>query len=123
MPLQGETYIVGRGPAVAAGQTVAFTFTGCRITPSWPRNVALGLAVRDPRRRRWGSIRRGAAAPRATSGGGGCDARRDRLFAELTRSRNSIATGDRSRALRARRAELVAALERVYAELDEEAAA
>ena len=44
MPLEGQTYIVGQGPALPAGHVLTFTFTGLPHQPVWPRNLALALA-------------------------------------------------------------------------------
>ncbi len=45
MTAEGQTYIVGQGPAVPAGTTLSFNFTNLPHAPTWPRNVALALAV------------------------------------------------------------------------------
>jgi hypothetical protein len=123
MPLQGETFIVAKGPAVAAGQTVAFTFTGLPHQPVWPRNLALVLAVGILGAGAWASTRLGKSAP-DDERRRRLDALRDRLFAELA----SIEEQHRQDSIdpqryASRRAELIAALERVYAKMDEEAAA
>ena len=123
MPLQGETFIVAKGPAVAAGQTVAFTFTGLPHQAVWPRNLALALAVVILAAGAWGSTRSGKSAP-DDERRRRLDAKRDRLFAELT----SIEEQHRQQSIdperyASRRAELMAALERLYAEMDGEAAA
>jgi hypothetical protein len=123
MPLQGETFIVAKGPAVAAGQTVAFTFTGLPHQPVWPRNLALVLAVGILGAGAWASTRLGKSAP-DDERRRRLDATRDRLFAELA----SIEEQHRQDSIDpqrygSRRAELIAALERVYAKMDEEAAA
>jgi hypothetical protein len=123
MPLQGETFIVAKGPAVAAGQTVAFTLSGLPHQALWPRNLAVGLAVVILAAGAWGSTRLGKSAP-DDERRRRLDAKRDRLFAELTsieeqHGQNSI---DPER-YGSRRDELIAALERVYAEMDGEAAA
>ena len=123
MPLQGETFIVAKGPALAAGQTVAFTFTGLPHQPVWPRNLALVLAVVILGAGVWGSTRLGKSAQNGERRRR-LDATRDRLFAELT----SIEEQHRQDSIdpqryASRRAELIAALESVYAKMDEEAAA
>jgi hypothetical protein len=123
MPLQGETFIVAKGPAVAAGQTVAFTFTGLPHQPVWPRNLALVLAVAILGAGAWASTRLGKSAP-DDERRRRLDATRDRLFAELA----SIEEQHRQDSIdpqryASRRAELITALERVYAKMDEEAAA
>ena len=124
MPLQGETFIVGKGPAIAAGQTVAFTFKGLPHHAVWPRNLALGLAVLILAAGVWGSMKRGEPAAATEERQRRLHAKRDRLFGELT----SIEEQYRRQAIdpqryASRRAELMAALERVYAEMDGEAAA
>ena len=60
MPLQGQTFIVGKGPAIPAGQVIAFTFTGLPHQPVWPRNLALSLALAILCAGVWASVRRGS---------------------------------------------------------------
>jgi len=124
MPLQGETFIVGKGPAIPAGQVIAFTFTGLPHQPVWPRNLALSLAVAILGAGVWASVRRGSGKPGDDERRKRLDARRDRLFGELP----SLEAQHREHAIdperyAARRRELLTALERVYAQLDDEAAA
>jgi hypothetical protein len=123
MPLQGETFIVGKGPAVPAGRVIRFAFTGLPHRPVWPRNLALALAAAILAAGVWGSRRRGPANQAEQDRRKRLDAKRDRLFAELT----SIEEQHRDKTIdperyAARRRELLASLERVYAQLDEEAA-
>src|SRR5262245_56194404 len=123
MPLQGETFIVGKGPAVPAGQVIRFSLSGLPHQPVWPRNVALVLAGVILAAGVWGS-RRGSPPKHAEQDRRKrLDAKRDRLFAELT----SIEQQHRENTIdperyAARRRELLASLERVYAQLDDEAA-
>jgi hypothetical protein len=124
MPLQGETFIVGKGPAIPAGQVLSFTLTGLPHQPVWPRNLALALAAVILGVGVWASTRRGSGNPSDDGRRKRLDARRDRLFAELL----SIEEQHREEAIdperyAARRRELLTALERVYAQLDDEAAA
>ena len=123
MPLQGETFIVGKGPAVAAGQTIAFNFTGLPHQPVWPRNVALALAAGILVAGVWASRRRSPSRQADDERRKRLDMRRDRLFAELAmiEQQHREQTIDPER-YAARRRELVSALERVYAQLDDEAA-
>jgi hypothetical protein len=123
MPLQGETFIVGKGPALAAGQTIAFTFTGLPHQPVWPRDLALALAVAILGAGVWVSRRRSPLSQADDERRKRLDAKRDRLFAELTaiEEQHREQTIDPER-YAARRHELVSALERVYAQLDDEAA-
>jgi hypothetical protein len=123
MPLQGETFIVGKGPAVAAGQTIAFHFSGLPHQPVWPRNVALTLAAGILGVGVWASRRRSPMRQAVDERRKRLDTRRDRLFAELT----TLEQQHREQAIdperyAARRRDLVKALERVYAQLDDEAA-
>ncbi len=124
MQAQGETFIVGQGPALRAGDTVTFNFTGLPSDPSWPRNLALALAVVI--------LVAGVLASRRTSQAAAAEharlrklqGKRDRLFAELAslEERHRTNAIDPARYPDERR-ELVTALERLYAEMDEEAAA
>jgi hypothetical protein len=123
MPLQGETFIVGKGPAVPAGQVLRFSLSGLPHAPVWPRNVALALAGIILAAGAWGSRRRLPAREANQDRRKRLDAKRDRLFAELT----SIEQQHRENTIdperyAARRRELLASLERVYAQLDDEAA-
>jgi hypothetical protein len=120
-----ETYILGQGPALRAGDSVVLELTGVPHAPTWPTTLAVVLAVAILLAGAWGSTRVGrpddtAFAVRRRK----LEGRRDRLFAELT----ALETSHRERTVApdtytTRRRELVAALERVYAKLDEEAAA
>ncbi len=124
MQAEGQPYIRAQGPGLKAGDTVAFTFSGLPHAPVWPRNVALACAVLILLAGAWGSTRRAGPRAPAKARRGRLEAKRDRLFNELTlledQHRRGAIDPDR---YAERRRELVAALERVYAELDEEAAA
>ena len=124
MTAEGQTYIVGRGPALRAGDTITFNFTGLPSEPTWPRNLALMLAIVVLAAGVYGSTRTGKAAAAEQARLRKLQAKRDRLFAELTalEQRHRDNAIDPSR-YPAERRDLVAALERVYAEMDEEAAA
>lgn len=124
MPLQGQTFIVGKGPALKAGDTISLTFIGLPHVPIWPRNLALALVVAILAAGVWGSTRLNRPAAADEDRRRRLEARRDRLFAELT----SIEEQHREHSIdperyATRRRELVSALERVYAEMDGEAAA
>jgi hypothetical protein len=121
MAAEGNTYIVGQGPAVAANGVLTFEFSNLPHAPLWPRNVALGLAVAILAAGAWFSIRRPAAVPDKTQSR--LDAKRSRLYDELTAIEEQHRLGriDPER-YASRRQELVAALERVYAEIDRHAA-
>jgi hypothetical protein len=123
MPVQGQTFFVGKGPGLPEGGTIALTFSGLPHQPIWPRNVALALAGAILLGGLWGMRRR-----KPTSGEidrrRRLESKRDRLFGDLValEEQHRAQTVDAER-YEARRRELVAALERLYAELDEEAAA
>ena len=124
MPLQGETFIVGKGPAIPAGRVLSFRFTGLPHQPVWPRNLALGLALAILGIGVWASTRRNPGSQDDDAHRKRLVARRDRLFAELTsiEEQHLEQTIDADRYAERRR-ELLASLERVYAQLDDEAAA
>jgi hypothetical protein len=124
MPVQDMTFIVAKGHALKAGDTLSLTFTGLPHHPVWPQNVALTLALLILGGGLWGSTRTGKPAAAERERRSRLEARRDHLFLELTaiEEQHRAQTIDPERYATKRR-ELVAALERVYAELDEEAAA
>lgn len=124
MPVQGEMFIVAKGPAIAAGQPFSLTFTGLPHRATWPRNLALVLAVAILGAGVWASTRSTKPAAEEQARRMRLDSRRERLFAELTaiEQQHRDRTIDPERYAHKRK-ELVAALERVYAELDGEAAA
>jgi hypothetical protein len=124
MPAEGQIYIVGQGPAVPAGQTVTFNFTGVPHTPSWPRNLALILAIGVLAGGIWGTARAGRATAADEARTKKLQATRERLFAELATIEEQYRTNSIDPAqYSARRRDLVAALERVYADMDGAAAA
>ena len=121
MTAEGQTYILGQGPAVVAGGAVEVRFSGLPHAATWPRNTALTLVV---------LILVGGAAIslRGRRSSTGTDreqltATRNRLFDELTALEESHRDGRIApAAYGSRRQRLVASLERVYSELDEDAA-
>jgi hypothetical protein len=124
MPLQDLLFIVAKGPALRAGDTLSLRFNGLPHHPVWPQNVALTLALLVLAGGLWGSTRTGRPAALERERRSRLEARRDHLFSELT----AIEEQHRAQAIdpdryATRRRELIAALERVYAEMDEEAAA
>jgi hypothetical protein len=119
---QNDHYVVGQGPGVSAGTPLVFEFSGLPHAPTWPRNVALGLALAILAAGIVAALRRGPDAHEDRRSA--LEQKRDRLFGELAaverRLREAGTPGDRDLA---RRRELVAALERIYAQLDDEAVA
>ncbi len=117
----GRPFVAGMGPALKAGQVFAFDVTGIPHHPTWPRNVALALAVLLLGAGAWAAIgggrRSGEAAARQV-----LEARREAIFAQLLRIEEQRKQGGSGEAdLDARRAALVAELEKIYGELDAEA--
>jgi hypothetical protein len=118
---QGETYILGQGPPLPAGTEISLALSGLPHPPVWPRNVAVALAIIVLVTGGYGAFRgkNGAAAERRR-----LEAERERFFADLAALEESHRNGAvQPRAYAARRREIVAALERIYAALDETAAA
>jgi hypothetical protein len=124
MTAEGQTYVVGQGPAIKAGEVVTFNFTGLPHAPLWPRNVALGLALLILGAGAWGGLRHTSATRGRDNRRRKLEAKRELLFGRVTAlEEKHHAGGVDARQYAIERRDLVAALERVYAELDEEAAA
>lgn len=121
MPLQGEAFIAATGGPVAAGQPLSLTLTGLPHHNPAPRRMALALAggvilagmwwtTRAPKRQ----TARAAERKRLV-------ARREKLLNELVRLEQDRRSGRfDERRYRARREDLMAALEQVYGALDED---
>jgi hypothetical protein len=123
MPAQGNLYIAGRGGPVPAGEVLRFHFTGVPHHATWPRNLAIALAVLILAGGAWSALGSSESHRQQAAERRQLEARRDRLFDELA----TLETTQRERAMdpehyAARRRELVSALEAVYAALDDEAA-
>ena len=123
MSSDGETFIVGQGGAVRAGDVVTLTLTGLPSRATWPRNVALALAAGILVVGAWAAARRRAGG-REPARLAKLHARRDTLFAELTalEARRRKGSVD-AREYASTREQLVSALEDLYAGLDREAVA
>jgi hypothetical protein len=123
MQAEGQDYIVGQGGGLRAGDSVSLTLSGLPHRPTWPRNVALTLAVVILGAGAWGAIRRQTDTP-AKDRRQRLQARRDSLFAKLTALENDRRQGRiDAAAYAAKRETLVSALEDLYAGLDREAVA
>ena len=108
---------------MAAGSVMRFAFSGMPHHPVWPRNLALGLALLILAGGAWSAFRSTGAASARDSQKRELEARRDRLFDELTALESSHRDGTADpEHYGTRRRELVTALERVYAALDDEVA-
>lgn len=121
MNAEGQNYIVGQGPAVAAGSPVTLNFSGLPHAARWPRFVAIGIAVLILAVGAWASMRTAPAAVDKVRTR--LETKRDQLFTELTTIEQQHREGrlDPQR-YSVKRQELVAALERVYEEIDRRAA-
>src|SRR4029453_1990669 len=113
--------LVGKGPAVAAGGAVSLTFSGLPHEPRWPHMLALGIAAVILVIGAWASLRK--TPEREDKTRTRLETKRGQLFAELTalEEQHRAAQIDPQR-YAVRRHELVAALERIYAEIDRRAA-
>jgi hypothetical protein len=117
MSAQGETYVVGQGPGVRAGETVSFSFSGLPFAAVWPRNVALALAAMILAAGVWASMRSRPVAD-GTGERSDLESRRDRLFSDLTAIERRQRAGRTDAADASRRQELMTELESVYAAMD-----
>jgi hypothetical protein len=124
MPAQGNLYIAARGGPVAAGEVLRFSFSGMPHHATWPRTLALALAVAVLGGGAWSAMRAGSATAPYDVRRQELEATRDRLFDELTAleqdQQRQAVDPDR---YAGRRRELIEALERVYAALDDDAVA
>ena len=123
MPAQGNIYIAGRGGAVSAGEVLRFSFSGMPHQPTWPRTLALSLAIVVLVAGGWASFRAGDTHAPRDAHRLELESRRERLFEELTtleQQQREQSIDPETYALRRR--ELIAALERIYTALDDAAA-
>jgi hypothetical protein len=116
----GRPFVIGMGPALKAGQTFAFEVTGIPHHSTWPRNTALAIAVVLLAGGAWASAGRGRRSGEAAARQA-LEKRREAIFAQLLGIERARKGGERDEAdLDARRAALVAELEKIYGELDAE---
>ena len=117
---QGERYILGQGPTLAAGSALAVTVSGLPHHSAWPRRIALALAITMLGAGVWAAGKRpapGANASRVKQLSG----RREKIYNELIRLEQQRRAGSIDTAKYAeRRPALIAQLERVYRDLDPE---
>jgi hypothetical protein len=121
---QADTYLLGQGPAIPAGERLSFTISGLPHHPLWPRNLALSLAALILVAGIWASARPARAVAAEEERREKLRVKRDKLFADLAALETQHRAG-RVDAARydTRRSELVQALERIYVELGEDLAA
>lgn len=121
MPADGQVFIVGQGGALKAGDSIAITLSGLPHRSTWPTNLALLIAFVIIAAGAWGAYRGRAAAPSTRRAQ--LQARRDKLFSELTTLEEQRRKGTvDARVYATRREHLVTALEDLYAGLEREVA-
>jgi hypothetical protein len=117
----GKAFVLGMGPGLKPGAVLAMDITGLPHQPTWPRTVALALAVLVLTIGAWGAFRTGgrsaAAAARQQ-----LERRREKVFGELLRLEQQKKAGKLDdEGYAEKRRDLVGELERIYGELDTEA--
>jgi hypothetical protein len=118
MPADGQTFIVGEGGALKAGDTMTLTLSGLPGHASWPTSVALLLSGVILAAGAWGATR-GTDTPHQSSRRQQLQGRRDKLFSELAALEAQRRAGSVGASVYAsRRADLVTSLEGLYAELE-----
>ena len=114
----GQAYTLGTGGALPASQELTLSLSGLPSRSRWGRNVSLGLAVLILFVGAWAVVSARNATGDASRRAALVE-RRDRLMADLVRAEEQRRAGTLDeRRHAARRADLVAQLERVYGELD-----
>jgi hypothetical protein len=115
IPAEGETFIGAEGTPVAEGQPLTVSLTDLPHHSATPRRTALALALGIVLVGVWTTTRTGADPATRGTDRKRLVARREKLLAELVRLERDH--GDEGR-YRARREEIVSALEQVYGALD-----
>jgi hypothetical protein len=114
----GRMFVVGMGPALAAGSVLSLDVSGLPHHPAWPRNTALALGLLTLAGGAWGAARTGGRSAVANAREQ-LERRREEVFRELLRlNRPGRAGQAEPTGGEARRQELMAELERIYGELD-----
>jgi len=122
MTAEGQAYIVGHGGAVRSGESLSLTLSGLPHRPTWPRNVALTLAIAILAAGTWSATRRpeGSEKDRRRH----LQSQRESLFGQLAALETQRRQGKMdAQTYAARREKLVSALEDLYAGLDQGAVA
>jgi hypothetical protein len=115
----GETYIAGAGPSVAAGQPISFSLENLPRHSRAPRWTALSLAIGIVLTGIWAATRKPRVTASIAAERKRLLAQRNRLFNDLVRVEQDHRIGrGNERLYVARRGELIAALEQVYGALD-----
>lgn len=115
----GRTYIFAAGPAVAAGTAVALEISGLPHRSRWPAMAALAAAFVLLGAGAWGAATPTREADREERRRK-LESRREKRFRDLVKNERQHGAGRIGDTRHGnRRAELLAELERIYAELDE----
>ena len=122
MSADGQTFFVGQGGAIRAGETLSLTLSGLPHRPSWPKHLALALAAASLGGGAWSAARRRTAPDE--------DARRRQLHGDRDQLFSALASLEAQRrkgtvdapTYAARREQIVTALEDLYAGLEHGAA-
>jgi hypothetical protein len=119
MPTEGQTFIAATGGAINAGQPIFLTLSGLPHHSGTPRRIAILLALAIALVGAFAAARSMPAATNEAAARKRLVARRERLLNDLVKLESDHRTGrtDGQRYV-ARREELMAALEQVYAALD-----
>jgi hypothetical protein len=121
MPADGQTFVVGQGGSVKAGDTVTLTLSGLPHRSSLPAMVTLVISGVILAAGAWGATR--GRSPQQDKTRAQLQARRDKLFSELTQLEEQRRKGSvDDRVYATRREHLVTALEDLYAGLEREVA-
>ena len=116
---EGRTYIFAAGPAVAAGAAVALEISGLPHHRRWPAMAALAVAFVLLGAGAWGAATPTREADREERRRK-LESRREKRFRDLVKNERQHGAGRIGDTRHGnRRAELLAELERIYAELDE----
>lgn len=116
---EGRTYIFAAGPAVAAGAAVALEISGLPHHRRWPAMAALAVAFVLLGAGAWGAATPSREADREERRRK-LESRREKRFRDLVKNERQHGAGRIGGTRHGnRRAELLAELERIYAELDE----
>jgi len=116
----GRQFVIGTGPALAAGSVLSVDITGLPHRAAWPRYVAVAMGLMALAGGAWGAARTGGHSAGALARAE-LEKRREAAFTELLRIERRVMPGQPVDARTVeRRAELKAELERIYGELDEE---
>jgi hypothetical protein len=124
VPSEGQVLLVAHAKATAANTPLDVRVAGVPSHPAWPRYLALLLAAVILAAGAWGALTGPRRAAQKTAAVRQLESRREKLLSDLAsleqRHRSgSVPDGQYDR----RRREIVEALERVYGDLDQGAAA